>query len=90
MYWIIDERGGNMDRNTFLERLTGALGRVGEAMTGLSAKLAGKVDAVEGMGLSANDFNSGYKSKLDKLLGYGGLSPGDIDNEAQFTRIELE
>ena len=81
-----------MDKNTFLERLTGALGRVGEAMAGLSAKLSGKVSAEKGKGLSANDFNGTYRQRLCRLLGY---TPGNRkvnlqgDEEALFQEDRL-
>ncbi len=38
-----------------------------EKITGLTAVLNNKVDAVEGKGLSTNDFTNDYKEKLDNL-----------------------
>ena len=57
-----------MDRETILLELNETLGRLGASVDALSVKLAQKVTAEAGKGLSSNDFDDTYKNRLDKLL----------------------
>lgn len=55
----------------------------------LNAAIGGKVDKVEGKGLSAEDFTTALKDKLEGLRGvrYGTEAPDDMQNGELFVRV---
>lgn len=55
-----------------------------DAITAINNSIANKVDKEEGKGLSTNDFNNTYKTKLD------GISEGAEVNQNTFTNITVD